>query len=77
MKKEKPTFKLRLRVTEGVSVLRTFSASIKGGARGYPDCCALETFSNEVYPSMLTFERLYAVVYLELDEDNLILCVTS
>ena len=42
--------KMRLRVANGVDTGRLFSASIRGGERGFVDCMALETFSNDVFP---------------------------
>lgn len=44
--------KMRIRMTEGVDETRLFSASIRGGARGFADAVAIESHSNEVVPTI-------------------------
>lgn len=42
--------KIRFRHSNGVDLTATFSAKILGGGRGFIDACALESFSNKVFP---------------------------
>lgn len=60
--------KLRLRISNGVDVTRTFSASIRGGARGYEDACAVESHSNDVSPTIKTIEGFTVIV--EINEEK-------
>ena len=41
---------------------RTFSASVRGGKRGYADACAVETFSNDIAPCIKTIEGFTVIV---------------
>ena len=54
--------KLKLRISNGVDVTRTFSASIRGGGRGFSDACALESHSNDVFPTIKTIEGFTVIV---------------
>ena len=57
--------KLRLRIANDVNIGRTFSASIRGGSRGYEDACALETHSNDIAPTIKTVEGFTVIVEVE------------
>ena len=48
--------KIRLRHANNVDLTQTFSASIRGGGgvRGFTDAMALETHSNDIYPTVKT-----------------------
>lgn len=46
--------KIRLRHSNNVDLTQTFSASIRGGVRGFTDAMALETHSNDIYPTVKT-----------------------
>ena len=54
--------KLKLRIANNVDVCRVFSASIRGGQRGYDDACAVETHSNDVSPTIKTVEGFTVIV---------------
>ena len=55
--------KLRLRISNGVDVNNNvYSATIKGGSRGFCDALALETYSNDVAPTILTIESFTLIV---------------
>lgn len=54
--------KARLRIANNVDITRTFSASYRGGVRGYEDMCALETFSNEIAPCVKTLQGFTLIV---------------
>lgn len=60
--------KLRLRIANGVDVTKTFSASIRGGVRGYEDACAVESHSNDISPTIKTIEGFTVIV--EIDEEK-------
>lgn len=46
--------KIRLRHSNNVDLTQTFSASIRGGGRGFDDAMALESHSNDIYPTVKT-----------------------
>lgn len=54
--------KLRLRISNGVDVNNVYSATIKGGSRGFGDALAIETYSNDVVPTILTIESFTLIV---------------
>ena len=54
--------KLRLRIANNVDVSKVFSASIRGGGRGYEDACAVESHSNDVCPTIKTVEEFTVIV---------------
>ena len=54
--------KLRLRIANNVDITKVFSASIRGGARGYKDACAVESHSNEICPTIKTIEGFTVIV---------------
>lgn len=54
--------KLRIRIANNVDVCRVFSASIRGGQRGYEDACAVESHSNDVSPTIKTVEGFTVIV---------------
>lgn len=60
--------KLRFRNANDVDMGKTFSASIRGGKRGYPDACAIETHSNDVSPTIKTLTGFTVIV--EVNENN-------
>ena len=43
---------IRMRHINDVSLDRVFTANLRGGERGFGDCMALETFSNEASPTL-------------------------
>lgn len=45
---------IRIRHTNGTDLTKTFSAKVLGGGRGFDDAVALETFSNDVSPTIKT-----------------------
>lgn len=51
--KNKKGFRLR-HTNNNVCLARTFSCKLVGGVRGYYDCMALETFSNDTAPTIKT-----------------------
>lgn len=54
--------KLRIRIANEVDVSRMFSASIRGGKRGYEDACAIETHSNDVSLTIKTLTGFTVIV---------------
>lgn len=54
--------KLRLRIANNVDITKVFSASIRGGTRGYEDACAVESHSNEICPTIKTIEGFTVIV---------------
>lgn len=60
--------KLRLRIANEVDVNKVFSASIRGGVRGFHDACAIESHSNDVVPTIKTLVGFTVIV--EPYEDN-------
>ena len=55
-----------IRVSNGVSLGKVFSASLKGGCRGFIGAVAAETFSNTVTPAVRTLSNFLVVsVFLE------------
>ena len=60
--------KMRFRISNDVDAGRTFSASIRGGCRGYDDAMAIEAHSNDVCPTVKTLTGFTVIV--EVDNDN-------
>lgn len=56
---------LKLRIANRVDITRLFSASIRGGARGYKDALALETHSNDVAPTIKTVDGFTVICFYE------------
>lgn len=54
--------KLRIRLANDVDIGKPFSASIRGGIRGYADACAVESHSNDVFPTIKTVEGFTVIV---------------
>lgn len=54
--------KLRLRIANNIDYNRVFSASIRGGIRGYEDACAVESHSNDVCPTIKCFGDFTVIV---------------
>lgn len=54
--------KLKLRIANNVDVNRTFSASLRGGVRGYADAVAVEAHSNDVCPCIKTVNNFTVIV---------------
>lgn len=54
--------KLRLRISNNVDVSQIFSASIRGGVRGYEDACAVESHSNDVFPTIKCLGNFTVIV---------------
>lgn len=54
--------KMRLRHSNNVDLAKTFIASLRGGGRGYPDCMALETFSNDIAPTIRCVNNFTLIV---------------
>lgn len=44
--------KIRIRHTNGTDLTQTFSAKLMGGSRGFSDAIAMETFSNDMTPTI-------------------------
>ena len=44
--------KIKFRHSNGVDLNSTFSAKILGSSRGFGDKCAMESFSNDVTPTI-------------------------
>ena len=57
--------RLKLRIANRVDITRLFSASIRGGVRGYKDACALETHSNDVVPTIKTVDGFTVICFYE------------
>lgn len=62
--------KLRLRVANDVDLTRTFSASIRGGQRGYEDAMAVESHSNDVAPTIKCLQGFTLIVEVEDEQDD-------
>lgn len=62
--------KLRLRIANNVDIGRTFTASIKGGTRGYSDACAIETHSNTEFPTVKTMGGFMVVGIMREDDEQ-------
>lgn len=54
--------KLRFRIANNMDVTQPFSASIRGGSRGFVDACAVESHSNDVFPTIKTIECFTVIV---------------
>ena len=54
--------KLRIRLSNGVDPSHPFSASIRGGVRGYADACAIEAHSNDICPTIKTLTGFTVIV---------------
>ena len=54
--------KIRIRHTNGTDLSKTFSAKILGGGRGFGDALALETFSNDVSPTIKCIQGFTLIV---------------
>lgn len=52
---------IRLRHCNGVDTLKVYSAKIVGGGRGYEDALALETYSNDLSPTLRTVSGFIVV----------------
>lgn len=63
--------KLRLRIANNVDCSRLFSASIRGGQRGYDDACAVETHSNDIAPTIKTVEGFTVIVEVYEEENSI------
>lgn len=63
--------RFRIRHMNGVDVGKTFTAKLSGGVRGFGDAMALETFSNDVTPTIKCLQSFTLLV--EVDEENNIL----
>lgn len=46
---------------------KCFSAHICGGSRGYDDACAIESYSNDLFPTIKTL--IGFVVLVEAEDD--------
>lgn len=55
--------KLRLRIANNVDVTHPFSATIRGGVRGFVDACSVDSHSNDVFPTIKTFESFTVIVF--------------
>lgn len=62
--------KLRLRIANNVDIGRWFSASIRGGTRGYSDACAIETHSNTEFPTVKTMGGFMVVGIMREDDEQ-------
>lgn len=54
--------KLRLRIANNVDVTQPFSATIRVGVRGFVDACAVDSHSNDVFPTIKTVEGFTVIV---------------
>ena len=54
--------KLRLRIANDVDTSKVFSASLRGGLRGYTDAVAVESHSNDVCPCIKTINGFTVIV---------------
>lgn len=45
---------IRIRKVNDVNLTRLFSAHLCGGGRGYTDALALESYSNDIFPTVKT-----------------------
>lgn len=54
--------KLKIRIANNVDTTRMFSASIRGGVRGYSDACAVESHDNDVAPTIKTVGGFTVIV---------------
>lgn len=63
MNKKKKT--MRLRHANCVDLTRTFSANLLGGPRSFGDANALESFSNEVTPTIRCLHGFVLIVEVE------------
>ena len=57
--------KMRIRAANDVDTTRTFSASIRGGVRGYDDAMAIEAHSNDVFPCVKTLVGFSVIVEVD------------
>lgn len=54
--------KMRIRIANNVDAGRMFSASIRGGVRGYADAVTVESHSNDVCPCIKTVNVFTVIV---------------
>lgn len=54
--------KIRIRHTNGTDLTRLFSAKLLGGGRGFYDTLALETFSNDITPTIKCLQGFTLIV---------------
>lgn len=62
---------IKIRHVNGVDMIRTFSAHLCGGSRGYDDANALESYSNDITPCIKTLIGFVLLVEVE-DESNIV-----
>ncbi len=53
--------RIRLRHRHGVRLDRAFSSTIRGGVRGFGDAVAMETFSNDLAPTIRTLSSFVVI----------------
>ncbi len=53
---------MRFRIANGVDVSKPFSATIRGGVRGYTDALAIDSHSNDVCPTIKTVMGFTVIV---------------
>lgn len=61
---------IRLRHANGVDMTQTFSANLLGGPRSFGDANALETFSNDVTPTIRCIHGFILIVEIENNENE-------
>jgi hypothetical protein len=54
--------KLKFRHSNDVDITKVFSASIRGGQRGYEDAMAVESHSNDVFPTIKAVNAFSVIV---------------
>ena len=61
---------MRLRHANGVDLTRTFSANLLGGPRSFGNANALESFSNEVTPTIQCLHGFVLIVEVEDEQES-------
>jgi len=62
--------RIRIRHSNDVDLGMTFSASLRGGIRGYDDAMALETCSNDFFPTIKFLSGFTVIVEVEDGNDR-------
>ena len=62
--------KIRIRHTGGTNLNELFSGRIMGGERGFGDSLAMETFSNDLAPTIKCMQGFTVIVEVYEEKDN-------
>lgn len=61
---------IRIRRVNDVNLGKTFSAHLCGGSRGFDDAVALESYSNELVPTIKCIMGFILIVEVDEEKNN-------